>query len=118
MAPVNYDEFRKILLAMRARLVGDVNHMTDLALNRSESELSSVPDHMADMGSDNYDQDFTLRLVMNGQETLSQIDDALERINDGTYGICECCGNKIPKGRLQVIPYAKMCVKCAEKNGQ
>jgi RNA polymerase-binding transcription factor DksA len=39
-------------------------------------------------------------------------------MDDGTYGICECCGNKIPKQRLQVIPYAKMCVKCAEKNGQ
>ncbi|MCR5165095.1 MAG: TraR/DksA C4-type zinc finger protein [Thermoguttaceae bacterium] len=118
MQPANYEEFRKILLNMRARLVGDVNHMTDLALNRSASELSSVPFHMADAGSDNYDQDFTLRLVMNGQETLTQIDDALERIEDGTYGICECCGNKIPKRRLLVVPYARMCVKCAEKNGQ
>ena len=118
MQPVNYEEFRKILLNMRARLVGDVTHMTDLALNRSASELSSVPFHMADAGSDNYDQDFTLQLVMNGHETLAQIDEALERMDEGTYGICECCGNKIPKRRLLVVPYARMCVKCAEKNGQ
>lgn len=115
MRSSDFEAFRKVLLLMRARLVGDVTHMADLALNRNEAELSTMPVHMADVGSDNYDRDFTLQLVQTGHETLQQIDEALKRIEEGTYDTCEVCGGKIPKRRLQVVPYATMCVKCAEK---
>lgn len=117
MRDADLELFRKNLLILRARMVGDVTHMADLALNRNENELSSMPVHMADVGSDNYDRDFTLQLVQSGHETLQQIDEALRRIDEGTYGICEVCGGKIPKRRLQVMPHASMCVKCAEKAG-
>ncbi len=117
MRDADLELFRKDLLILRARLVGDVAHMADLALNRNENELSSMPVHMADIGSDNYDRDFTLQLAQSGRETLKQVDEALHRIDDGTYGVCEVCGGKIPKRRLQVMPYASMCVKCAEKAG-
>jgi DnaK suppressor protein len=73
-----------------------------------------MPIHMADLGSDNFEQEFTLSLMENEEETLEAIELALERIEDGTYGQCDECGVKIPKLRLNALPYAPTCVKCAE----
>ena len=91
--------------------------MTDAALLKPRSEasgdLSSMPIHMADIGSDNFEQEFTLSLMENEEETLDLIEMALERIEDGTYGQCDECGVKIPKARLNALPYAPFCVKCA-----
>ncbi len=109
--------YRDRLLALRARLRGDVNQLADAALNKSRSEangdLSSMPIHMADLGSDNFEQEFTLSLMESEGGTLDQIEAALERIEDGDYGLCEECGTRIPKTRLNALPYATMCVKCA-----
>ena len=111
--------YREKLLALRARLRGDVNQMADAALNKSRSEangdLSSMPIHMADIGSDNFEQEFTLSLMESEGGTLEQIESALERIEDGEYGECEECGARIPKTRLNALPYATMCVKCASR---
>ncbi|MDO4574810.1 MAG: TraR/DksA C4-type zinc finger protein [Planctomycetia bacterium] len=113
------DGIKKNLLALRARLSGDVTQMEDSALRQSrhDSELSSMPIHMADVGSDNFEREFTLLLMQTGTDTLAKINNALEKIEEGTYGICEVCGAKIPKKRLQAVPYATMCVKCADKAG-
>jgi DnaK suppressor protein len=73
---------------------------------------------MADIGSDNFEQEFTLSLMENDEDTLAAIEHALERIEDGTYGACEECNGKIPKLRLEAIPYAAHCVKCASKMGK
>ena len=93
--------------------------MADTALSKSRSEahgdLSSMPIHMADIGSDNFEQEFTLSLMESDAGTLDKIEAALERVEDGTYGHCEECGAKIPKTRLNAIPYATMCVKCASE---
>lgn len=109
--------YRERLIALRARLRGDVVQMADAALNQRRSEangdLSSMPIHMADMGTDNFEQEFTLSLMESEGAALEQIEAALERIEDGTYGECEECGGRIPKKRLDAIPYASMCVKCA-----
>jgi DnaK suppressor protein len=114
--------YKDQLLVLRARLRGDVNTMADSALNKSRSEasgdLSSMPIHMADMGSDNFEQEFTLSLMENDGGTLTQIEASLERIEEGTYGQCEDCGVKIPKTRLNAIPYAILCVRCAEQQEQ
>jgi len=111
--------YKDRLLALRARLRGDVNQMAEFALKKSKldegSEQSTMPIHMADLGSDNYEQEFTLSLMENEEGTLGAIELALERIEDGTYGICEECGVKIPKARLNALPYAPTCVKCAEQ---
>jgi len=111
--------FKEQLLALRARLRGDVNQMASAALHKSRSEangdLSSMPIHMADIGSDNFEQEFTLSLMENDGGTLAQIEASLERIEEGTYGLCEECGVKIPKNRLNAIPYATLCVRCAEQ---
>lgn len=114
--------FRDRLLALRARLRGDVHRMADGALKKSRTEgngdLSSMPIHMADIGSDNFEQEFTLSLMENEEVTLANIEAALERIEDGTYGLCEECGVRIPKKRLEAIPYANMCVRCASQSEQ
>ncbi|MEN6450218.1 MAG: TraR/DksA family transcriptional regulator [Thermoguttaceae bacterium] len=114
--------YKDQLLALRARLRGDVNKMADAALRKSRSEangdLSSMPIHMADIGSDNFEQEFTLSFMENDGGTLSRLEASLERIDEGSYGLCEECGLKIPKSRLNAIPYATLCVRCAEQQEQ
>ena len=111
--------FKERLLVLRARLRGDVNAMADAALKKTRSEangdLSSMPIHMADIGSDNYEQEFTLSLMQTEEDTLGTIEAALERIEDGIYGQCEECSGVISKARLNAIPYAAHCIKCAQK---
>ena len=112
--------YKERLLALRARLRGDVTQMAEATLKKNRTEangdLSSMPIHMADIGSDNFEQEFTISLMQTEGVTLEQIEGALERMEDGVYGNCEECGAKIPKARLNAIPYATMCVKCASQN--
>ena len=114
--------YKERLLILRTRLRGDVDYMADAALKKSRSEangdLSSMPIHMADIGSDNFEQEFTLSLMESEEGTLGLIEASLERIEEGTYGQCEECGVKIPKTRLNAIPYASMCIKCASRMEQ
>ena len=114
--------YKERLLALRARLRGDVSQMADAALRKRRSEangdLSSMPIHMADIGSDNFEQEFTLSLMQSEEGTLDKIETALERIEDGSYGQCEECGVRIPKTRLNAIPYTTLCVKCAGRMEQ
>jgi RNA polymerase-binding transcription factor DksA len=109
--------YKELLLMIRARLRGDVSAMADGALRKTRSEgsgdLSSMPIHMADVGSDNFEQEFTLALMETEEDTLGQVEGALERIEDGAYGMCVECGAKIPKARLNAIPYASHCIRCA-----
>lgn len=110
--------YKNKLLLLRARLRGDVSTMTDAALskNRMESsgDLSAMPIHMADVGTDNFEQEQTLSFMQSESGLLDMVEEALQRIKDGTYGICESCECRIPKARLSFLPYAAMCVKCAE----
>jgi DnaK suppressor protein len=117
-------EYKERLLMLRARLRGDVLAMAESALNKTRMEasgdLSMMPIHMADMGTDNYEQEFTLSLLENEESTLEAVEAALERIESGVYGDCAECGRIIPKTRLNAIPFTPYCVKCAsnlEGNG-
>lgn len=114
--------YKERLLALRARLRGDVTQMADAALKKNRmdgaGDISSMPIHMADLGSDNYEQEFTLSLMENEEGTLGAIELALERIEEGIYGQCDECGGKIPKARLNAIPYSACCVKCASNMGR
>lgn len=114
--------YKERLLDLRARLRGDVSQMANAALKQSRTEangdLSSMPIHMADIGTDNFEQEFTLSLMESDAGTLDKIESALERIEDATYGSCEECGAKIPKTRLNAVPYATMCVQCASEYEQ
>jgi RNA polymerase-binding transcription factor DksA len=117
LKPEDLASLQSSLLGLWARLRGDLDQMTDEALRRgqpdSSGNLSNVPLHMADVGTENYDQEFTLSLIENDQDTLGQIHDALGRIDAGTYGRCEECGEMIAKPRLQALPYTRHCIECA-----
>jgi DnaK suppressor protein len=106
---------REQLLALRARLVGDMTQMEDNALNKDHSRTTSMPTSMAELASDNSDQELTLRLLGGEENALDQIEAAIGRIEDGNYGRCEECGGKIPKSRLDAIPYATQCIRCASQ---
>ena len=109
-------QYKETLLELRQKLVENVNFMEDEALGKSRQDasgdLSNVPIHMADVGTDNYDRDLTIGLIQNGEEELRAIDEALERIGNKTYGTCEECGKKISKARLTALPYGRNCIEC------
>jgi RNA polymerase-binding transcription factor DksA len=111
--------FKAALEAMRARLRGDVSTMADAALGKTRSEasgdISSMPIHMADLGSDAYEQEFTLSLMASEEGTLEMVEQALDRIRAKTFGVCEECTGVISKKRLEAIPFAALCIRCAEK---
>jgi RNA polymerase-binding protein DksA len=111
--------FRQLLLAKRATLVGDVSNMTDEALRKngqnSGGDLSNMPIHMADLGSDNFEQEFTLGLIESESALLREIDEALQRIEDRSYGVCLGTGKPIGKTRLKAKPWAKYCIEYARR---
>ncbi len=109
--------FEQILLDKRRELLVNVNEIEDEALKKSRldasGDLSSMPIHMADLGTDNYEQEFALELMDSEIKLLREIDDALERIEQKTYGTCEGTGKQIPKARLEAKPWARYCVEYA-----
>ena len=109
--------FRRLLLEKRAELVGDVNGMQDEVLRKNRQtaagDLSSMPIHMADLGTDNYEQEFTLGLLASERQLLRDIDEALERIESRTYGVCLGTGKPITKARLKAKPWARYCIEYA-----
>ena len=118
MKKANMKVYKERLLALRARLRGDVSAMADSALRKNRHDvshkLSSMPIHMAELGSDNFEQEFTLSLMETEEGTLDAIEVSLERIEDGDYGKCTECDGVISKTRLNAIPYTPVCIKCAE----
>jgi len=117
-------QFRQLLLTKRVELIGDMSTLQKQALseNRRDAagDLSSMPIHMADLGTDNYEKEFTLGLIEGERALLREIDEALRRIEDGTYGICEATGKPIGKARLRARPWAKFCYEyvLAQEKGQ
>lgn len=118
------NEFRELLLAKRREIIGDMGSLSEgaLGINRQEAagDLSLMPNHMADLGTDNWEQEFNLGLMENQRQVLREIDEALERIANGTYGICLGTGKPITKARLRAKPWAKYCIEYArlrESNG-
>lgn len=109
--------FRELLLQKRAELIGDVSSIESEALKKSRidaaGDLSSMPIHMADLGTDNFEQEFALGLMDSERKILAEIGDALKRIDGGVYGICEGTGKPIAKARLGANPWARYCIKYA-----
>jgi RNA polymerase-binding protein DksA len=116
MKQEEFAQFKKLLLSLREKLVGKVDYMQGEALKQSRQDasgdLSNVPIHMADVGTDNYERELMIELIQSGEESVRNIDSALERIEEGTFGICELCAKKINKERLKAVPYAKLCIDC------
>jgi RNA polymerase-binding transcription factor DksA len=102
------------LLQLRDAMVDSMAGVAqDTLRSRAEgSEASAFGMHQADAGSDAYDRDFALSLLSQEQDALYEIDQALKRIEVGTYGICEMSGKPIPRARLEAIPFARFTVQC------
>ena len=117
MTAATIEHFKQMLLEKRREIITNVNEMEDEALKQSRldasGDLSSMPIHMADIGTDNYEQEFALGLMDSERKLLREIDDALQRIEDKTYGICEGTGKPIRKARLEAQPWARYCVEYA-----
>ena len=113
------EPFKKLLLEMQERLNGSIRQKQKDTLNKSprdaSGDLSGYTFHMADMATDNFDTEFALSLVSNEQDVLYEIEEALKRIEEATYGDCLECGKKINLQRLKAVPYTSFCVTCHEK---
>lgn len=109
------EHFRDLLLEKRRELLGDVTSMEREALRSGNTNLSNLPLHMADTGTDNYEQEFTLGLVEKDRQLLREIQVALAKIQDGSYGICEGTSKPISKQRLEVQPWARHSIEYARQ---
>ena len=107
-------EQKKRLLALRDAMLDSMNGVAqdNLRARAESNEASAFGMHQADAGSDAYDRDFALNLLSQEQDALYEIDEALKRIELGTYGICEMSGKQINKERLEAIPFARLTVEC------
>jgi RNA polymerase-binding protein DksA len=113
------ENFKTVLINRKNRILGNVSQMQGEVLKHSRQDssgdLSTIPFHLADIGTDNYEQEFTLGLIENEEEELKEIDTALDKIDRGTFGLCEECQASIPHERLRAIPYARLCAVCKQK---
>ena len=111
--------FRKIVLKKKEEVLDEIKHISDDTLRKSQKEasgdISGYSYHMADVATDTYDREFSLSLASSGRELLYELDDALKRIEEGIFGICEGCDLVIAKIRLKAVPSARFCIKCQEK---
>ncbi len=123
--PFKKNELAKVrqdLLKKKAKILEELMILKGQSLNTSfkdaSGDLSGYTFHMADMATDLYDREFSLELAEGEREQLYALDDAIKRIDEGIYGVCESCGCNIKKQRLKVMPEAKCCIKCQEEEEQ
>ena len=114
-----FEEFRALLIKLRDRVREQIESIERDVLDKTPTEaagdLSDYAFHMADMATDNYERDFSTEVVSSNQELLYIINEALKKIEDGVYGVCDSCGRQIRKKRLRAIPYAIHCIDCQGK---
>jgi DnaK suppressor protein len=119
MTKAKLESYRRRLLALGKRLGREMSELEEEALRAAGGEasgnLSDVPVHPADLGTDNYEEEVSIGLLENEDQLLTEIEDALERIEQGTFGRCENCGQEISRERLNALPYARYCIKCARQ---
>lgn len=112
-------DFKKIVLKKKEEISDDLKHISDDTLRKSQKEasgdISGYTYHMADVATDNYDREFSLGLASNERRSIYELDDALKRIEEGTFGICDDCKGMITKIRLKAVPSTRLCIKCQQK---
>lgn len=111
--------FRKLILKNKEKILDEIKRISEDTLKKSQKDaagdISGYTYHMADVASDTYDREFSLGLASNERQSLYELDDAIKKIEEGTFGICEECKSVITKTRLKAVPFARLCVKCQEK---
>ncbi|MFP4172505.1 MAG: TraR/DksA family transcriptional regulator [Candidatus Hydrogenedentota bacterium] len=108
-------KFEKLLLAEQSRLREGIKRIEESTLHDSSGDNIADITSYAEFGTDNFERETALNIASNESERLREINDALARIQEGTYGKCEGCGTEIPKKRLEVFPSARYCVECQSK---
>ncbi|MFK7882793.1 MAG: TraR/DksA family transcriptional regulator [Phycisphaerales bacterium] len=109
------DKYRALLIAKRAELLGDVVSMENEALRSDSGGAGSTSNHLAEQGSENYDQSLSLNLAAQDRRLIKDIDDALARVEDGSFGLCELTGHPIPEARLDELPWARYTIEAARE---
>jgi len=112
-------DFKKLILKRKEEILEGIKHISEDTLKKSQKDasgdISGYTYHMADVATDTYDREFSLGLASSERELLYELDDALKKIDEGIFGICEECKSLITKVRLKAVVYARLCVKCQEK---
>ena len=114
-------QFRQALMQERAKFAGEIRAIAKEASKNpreASGDLSSYTVHMADMSADTYERELAMNIVSNEQEVLYQIDEALKRIDEGTYGSCQQCAKPIALSRLRAVPYTSLCISCQRAKEQ
>ena len=111
------NEYKEALLLRKRTLQGDVKGLENEAMKKGSDggDLSTLPMHLADLGTDSFEQEMSLGLMETESGELHQVQEALERLVDGSFGLCETCRKKVPKERLKAIPWTRLCVGCKMK---
>jgi RNA polymerase-binding protein DksA len=109
------DLYKKMLLQLRGKIAGDLQQIEGDTLSGNQPSNSGELSDVADMATDNYDRELNIGLASNEQQLLNDIDVALKRIEEGTYGMCEIYGTPIPKKRLLAMPYTRLSMKAQEE---
>ena len=108
-------QFRQALLVEGAKFAGEIKAIaqeTSKSPREASGDLSAYTVHMADMSADAYEREVSMNIVSSEQEVLYQIDDALKRMEEGVFGICQQCNKLITMSRLKAVPYASLCIQC------
>ena len=108
-----------MILKRKEEILEEIKHISEDTLKKSQKDasgdISGYTYHMADVATDTYDREFSLGLASNEQKSLYELEDALKRMDEGTFGVCEECKSLITRVRLKAVPYARLCLKCQEK---
>lgn len=111
-------KLKELLIAEKERIMGDFMNLRETHLRSSQREstgdLSGYSLHMADIGTDTFDREFALTVASSEQDVLYRIDQALRRMEEKSYGLCETCGGPIKLTRLKAVPWARQCLRCKE----
>ena len=114
-------EFKRLLLQERTKFASEIKSIAQDASKsprEASGDLSAYTMHMADMSADTYERELAMNLVSSEQEVLYQIEDALKRLEEGTYGICQQCAKPIRLSRLRAVPYTSLCISCQRTKEQ
>jgi RNA polymerase-binding protein DksA len=112
MATINVDKFKQRILADQKRLLADRRKLLDDEINQTTELVNFDVNHPGDLATETFEKEKDIALNENIDGLLAQIDEALQKIDAGTYGVCDRCGKQIPAARLDALPYATLCVDC------
>ena len=108
-------QLRQLLITERAKLAEEIKSIARDASTSprdASGDLSAYTVHMADMAADTYDRELSMNIASSEQQMLYEIDDALKRLDDGSYGVCQQCNQPIAMSRLKAVPSASLCIEC------